>query len=282
VSSHTIPPKKGTSIATGQASLLPRYEDVTQDGRLQLTALMPGLGASAWRAMQRELPSIETFAKQGILPILRRLVLVGEGGPVSVHVPIDYEGHAELARETGGDRLFLNMWAEARAPKATTFGPRPEPSAETHRVGRLFAEHIITRPFGPKEDRKVTRLDAPGLPSVPPEEHPYEATEHLVEGVDLTIASIVEFGMMHTDSNQHVNSLVYPRMFEEAVLRHLGPSAKNLLARSVEMRWRKPFFAGDKATLRLGTFDGKTAYGTFVPVDGDPARPSCAIKMTLG
>lgn len=277
-----IPTRKGSSIASGTASVWPRYEDITQDGRVQLTALMPGLGATAWTAMQTELPAIESFAKLGILPILRRLVIVGEPGPLSVHVPIAYEGHAELARERGGDRLFLNMWCEARAPRATTFGPRPGTDAEKVTVGRIFAEHVITRPFGPKEDRKVTRLDAPGLPSVPRDEHPYEATEHLVSGVDLTIAGIIEFGMMHTDPNQHVNSLVYPRLFEEAVLRHLGPSAKALLARAVEIRWRKPFFTGDRATLRLRVFDANVAYGTFVPVDGDPSRPSCAIKMTLG
>src|SRR5512140_2946239 len=97
-----IPPKKGASIATGSASVLPRYEDITQDGRIQVTALMPGLGAAAWYALQKDVPAIESFAKQGIIPILRRLVITAERGPFSVHVPIDFDGHAELAREKDG------------------------------------------------------------------------------------------------------------------------------------------------------------------------------------
>lgn len=276
-----IPHRKGASLASASASLLPRYEDVTQDGRLQLTAMMHGLGATGWAAVEREVAAIESFAKQGILPILRRLVMVGEGGLVSVRSPVDYEGHAHLARETGGDRLFLNMWLEARAPDATTHGPQPGPDAPRKVVGRVFAEHVITKPFAPKEARKVTFLDAPGLPRVPSDDHGFELAESLVSGVDLTIVGIVPFGVMHTDSNQHVNSLVYPRLFEEAVLRHMGASAKGLVARAVELRWRRPFFAGDKAVMRLGMVDG-AAYGTFVPDGGDPHKPSCAIKMTMG
>jgi hypothetical protein len=277
-----IPQRKGASLASGTATLFPRYEDITQDGRLMLVPMMHGLGAAAWGAVQREVTALESFAKQGIMPILRRLVLVGEGGPVSVHAPVEYEGHAHLARETGGNRLFVNMWLDARAPLASTFGPKPAEDAEKVLVGRIFAEHVITRPFGPKEDRRVTHLDAPGLPRVPHDEHGYELTESLVGGADLTIAGIVPFGMMHTDSNQHVNSLVYPRLFEEAVLRHLGEDAKGLVSRAVELRWRRPFFAGDKAVMRLGMLDKRTALGTFCPDGGDPHKPSCAIKMTLG
>jgi hypothetical protein len=276
-----IPPKKGASIASGSATILPRYEDITQDGRLQLTALMPGLGAAAWYALQKDVPAVESFAKQGIIPILRRLVIVAEGGPFSVYGPIDVEGHAELAREKDGDRLFLNMWADARAPQGTTFGARPAPDAERVPAGRVFAEHVITKPFAPKDERKVTSLAHPSI-KAPHHEHAYEATEHLIEGVQLTIANVVEFGMMHTDSNQHVNSLVYPRMFEEAVHKHMGPAAKNLLARAVELRWRKPFFTGERATLRLAIVDGDLAYGSFTPVGGDEHRPSCTIKMKMG
>lgn len=276
-----IPHRKGASLASATASSYPRYEDVTQDGRLQLAAMMPGLGATAWSALERQLSAVEAFGKQGILPILRRLVIVGEGGPVSVRAAIDYEGHAHLAKESGGDRLFLNMWLEARAPQATTHGPLPGEGAPKVVVGRAFAEHVITRPFAPKEERKVTTLDVPGLPRTPVDEHGFEPAESLVAGVDLAVASVVRFGMMHTDSNQHVNSLVYPRVFEEAVVRHLGPGGERKLARKVELRWRRPCFAGDEVVLRLGVV-GDTAYGTFAPEGGDPEKPSCAIKMTLG
>ena len=85
------------------------------------------------------------------------------------------------------------------------------------------------------------------------------------------------FGMMHTDSNQHVNSLVYPRVFEELAVRRHGDA--KLLARAVEMRWRKPFFAGERARVALA-IEGAHACGTFSP-DAAPDRPSCVIAMML-
>jgi hypothetical protein len=166
------------------------------------------------------------------------------------------------------------MWLEARAPIATTLGPPPPKDAPYELVGRIFAEHVITKPFAPPAERKVTRLDAPGLPAIPEDEHPWEPAEALVEGAPLEPAGDIAFGMMHTDSNQHVNSLVYPRVFEEALLRRTGSQA--LLARAVEMRWRKPFFAGERAALSMRV-DGKSAVGAF----GDPGKPHSTIRVEL-
>lgn len=289
---------------SGTAELLPRYEDITQDGRVILTALAHGLGASAWRTLLRELPAIDHFRDEGILPILSRMVIVGEQGPFSVNVPIRYEGTWRFARERNGDRLFLNMWMEARAPIASTFGPAPGKSAETAVCGRIFAEHVITRPFAPPEKRKVTRLEAPGIPATV-EEYDFESAEGLVGDASLEDGGDVQFGLMHTDSNQHVNSLVYPRLFEEAVVRRLlasspsSPSsrstnsasptvdAKSLVARAVEMRWRKPFFAGDRAQLgfRLmappaGSPWKTSAIGAFSPAGASP-KPSCTLQLWL-
>ena len=57
-------------------------------------------------------------------------------------------------------------------------------------------------------------------------------------------------GLAHTDANQHVNSLVYPRLFEEAVLRRLATLGKPtaLLTRRAEVAFRKPAFAGEVLT----------------------------------
>ena len=82
---------------------------------------------------------------------------------------------------------------------------------------------------------------------------------------------------MHTDGNQHVNSLVYPRIFEELALRRHGDP--KILARAIELRWRKPFFAGDRATVAL-SIEGDSAVGTFAPA-ASPDRASCVIAMTL-
>lgn len=63
----------------------------------------------------------------------------------------------------------------------------------------------------------------------------------------------ITFGLGHTDSNQHVNSLVYPRLLEEAALRRfdaLGLETR-VLARFVDLAFRKPCFAGDRVRIAL-------------------------------
>jgi len=255
-----LPAPSGPNQDGGTATILPRYEDVAQDGRMQLAPLLPGVGQAAWRALIARMPAMETFRAQGILPILRRLVVVAEDRPVSVSVPVHYEASYRFAREKNGDRLFLNMWVEARAPLASTLGPDPDAGAPRELVGRIFAEHVVTKPFAPPAERKVTRLEAPGVPEVPDDEHVFEPTEDLGLGAgagaeSLEPAGDAVFGLMHTDSNQHVNSLVYPRVFEEALVRRLvregRRGAEGLVARAMEMRWRKPFFAGETANIGM-------------------------------
>ena len=60
--------------------------------------------------------------------------------------------------------------------------------------------------------------------------------------------TLIVFGLVHTDSNQHVNSLVYMRLFEEAVLRRFAALGlpEPVLARRLEIAYRKPCFAGDR------------------------------------
>ena len=259
---------------------------------MHLAALMPGLGASVWRALLSQIPAVETFRAQGILPIMRRLVAVGEDRPVSVNGPVEYTGSFRFAREKGGERLFANMWLEARAPIASTLGPDPEADAPRELVGRVFAEHVLTRPFAAPAERKVTRLDAPGVPSIPEDEHVFESAESLLEsaGGPLEDAGDFVFGMLHTDSNQHVNSMVYPRVFEEVVARTLVQSARissaeTLMARAIELRWRRPFFAGERATIAMRLDESTppqgyrcSAIGAFS--SGGP-KPSCAVKLLL-
>lgn len=293
-----LPRASGPDQDGGKASLQPRYEDIAQDGRMQLAALMPGLGAAAWQGLLAKMPAVDVLFSQGILPILSRVVIAGEDRPVSVYTPVQYEGSFRFAREKDGDRLFVNMWVEARAPIASTFGPNSPKDAPLELVGRIFAEHVLTKPFAPKAERKVTRLDAPGIPAVPETEHVFESAEALIEsagGLTLEAAGDVGFGMMHTDSNQHVNSLVYPRIFEETAVRRLMqdariPAAHALLARALELRWRRPFFAGERASMRMrfveptaGSVAGASkiaAVGSFEPAGSPPgAKPSCAVSV---
>ena len=290
-----LPLASGPGQDGGTASTAPRYEDIAQDGRMQLTALMPGLGAAVWRALLSKIPAIDTFRAQGILPILRRLVIVGEERSVSVNVPIRYAGAFRFAKEKDGDRLFANMWLDARAPIGSTLAPDPSPEAPYELVGRVFAEHVLTRPFAAPAERRVTRLDAPGVPPIPEDEHVFETAEALIDsaGAPLEDAGELQFAMMHTDSNQHVNSLVYPRVFEEAALGKLVQDARittpqTMLARAVELRWRRPFFAGDRARLAMRLIvpdaggEAETRawkMGAIGAFRGDGPKPSSAVKM---
>ncbi|MBX3187459.1 MAG: hypothetical protein KF819_10610 [Labilithrix sp.] len=252
------PPARDSGQDGGVAELRPRYEDVAQDGSIQPTALMHGIGHAVWRSLVMKNPAIEVFRAKGILPILRRLVIVVDRRSVSVNVPIRYEGAYRFAREKGGDRLFVNMWVEASAPISNTFLPTPR-DAPFERLGRIFAEHVISRPFEPPDRRKVTRLEGgPGVPEIPEDEHVFEPAEALLRDRALDDLGAISFGMMHTDSNQHVNSLVYPRVFEEALVQRLaetGRDYKALLANAVEIRWRKPFFSGERAQIRAAMLE---------------------------
>lgn len=290
-----IPPRPG-SPSTPPVFVMPRYEDITQDGRVILTSIMHGLGATAWTSMMKALDGAEAFRMQGILPILSRLVVVSESpGPFTVYAPIRFDGSWSFAREKNGERLFLNMWMDARAPVGSTFAPTPPKDAETVVIARVFAEHVVTKPFAPPEERRVTKLEGPGLPDVSTlAEHVFETAPELVAGAPLERVGDFVFGMMHTDSNQHVNSLVYPRVFEEALVRHLadrpeGADRKNLLARAIEMRWRKPFFTHDRAVISLATKAAPSgtpwklgACGAFAPEGVDPkSKPSCTIDVWM-
>jgi hypothetical protein len=283
-----------------------RYEDVAQDGRVAIGAIPQAIGAAVWRAVLARHPAHALMRERGVLPILTRLVVLGGDGSCSVDEPLDATGCYEPAAsvDTRGevDRLYLNMWASLEGPRARTFDAAPRGNRERHVVGRVFGEHVFTRPFGPPAERKITRLTLPGLPEVPEPRYaprPLHAVltpppnttaldaEPLADSVPLVL------GLAHTDSNQHVNSLVYPRLFEEAVLRRLSQHGvtRPLLAREVELLYRKPSFAGEAVRVVLRTFRDGARYfatGTFL-AEGDllspeslaAARPRCAVRMLL-
>jgi hypothetical protein len=274
-----IPPERGYE-SSGAAKLIPRYEDITQDGRVHLPSLMPGL-TSVWRAISSG-ERLRGMMSRGIVPILSRILMVGGEGPFSVHVPFEVEGTWRLAKEKGGARIFLDMWLDAWAPHGSTFSaPALDPRAPRQLVGRIYAEHVVTRPFAPAAERKVTKLDIPGVPEVPEDEHEHLEAPGLIAHAGMTLLREHRFAMMHTDSNQHVNSLVYPRLFEEAVMQHASADgAEKLLAREIELRYRKPFFTGETARLEGAIEEeakGLLAVGAFTPPGA--SKPSATLRM---
>lgn len=288
--------------ASGRLAL--RYEDISQNGKLVLDAMPVVLGSSVWRAVW-ERSAASALAAEGILPILSRYVIESGEGPLSVTSKVEGEGRFQLAHTVGADgaveRLMVNMWCDVYGEAGRTYGPRPSNAGARLLAGRIFAEHVITRPFGPPEARRITRLTAPGFPEVPPDRHtwrPPEASSELPSGArwldDAFTCDVVPvvFGLDHTDSNQHVNSLVYPRLFVDAALRRLWDHGLRspLLARAAEIAYRKPSFAGERVRIALRAFARDDAAGVAAMVVSDEeatgpiekARPRVFARMWFG
>ncbi|MGK4009055.1 acyl-CoA thioesterase [Sorangium sp. So ce1036] len=282
-----------------------RFEDVSQTGHVMLDALPHGLGPAIWSKLIQGSPIAALMGSHGIIPILTRLVIEGGEGPIAAREPLHVRGLYQLAHTEDAasdvNRLILAMWLSATARRSRTYGPPPPGAGEPLPAGRVFAEHVFTRPFAAPGERKVLRFESPDLPAVPPERYPWRSPESLMglpEGAqpldpEPTLDPItVAFGLDHTDANQHVNSLVYPRIFAEAALRRFAAHGRStaLLARRVEVAYRKPCFAGMRVriVLRAFTIGGAPgALGAFVPeppegpADAAPEARACCYIRTL-
>jgi hypothetical protein len=271
-----------------------RWEDYCQDGRVQLMAMPLALGEGVWRACVSKHP-LRRIDEQQIVPVLTRMVVEGTQAPASIGRPVQVQGCFELAHtldDQGGVRhLLLNMFASLSAERARLFGPPPERAGEIDEVGRVWAEHVFTRPFAPRQERKVLSLSVPGIPALPERVWPWrelDAVLALPPGARALDESLIQdgvtiaFGLEHSDANQHVNSMVYPRVFIDAALRHLARHgiATSLLARRIEVVYKKPFFAGERARIAVRVFateDGYGASGTL-SLDGE-SRPNAALQV---
>ncbi len=278
----------------GQTEL--RYEDVSQDGRLMLLGLPHAIGDLVWRKLLVHHP-VTRAGHAGILPILTRFIVEGGGGPVSVRWPLEGDGRYQLAHAANPDgsvkHLMLNMWCSMTGPAGRTYGPPPANAGQQIFVGRVMAEHVFTKLFAPPAERKIVRFDIDGLPAVPPDRHAWRPPETVLElppgarpldELFIPDAAPVVFGLNHTDSNRHVNSLVYPRFFQDAALRRFAAHGldPNVLARRLEIAYRKPCFAGQRVRILLRAFqlgDELGAAGMVVPEDTD--KPFCTVNMTF-
>lgn len=282
----------------GSGRVSARFEDISQDGRLLLEALPTAL-APVWRTL------VTTHARvlvleQGLVPILSRTIAEGGDGPISVNGPLEARGLYQFSHTANNhgevDRIIVGMWARVGGAIGRTYAPQPAEAGQPIIAGRVFAEHVLTRPFAPPAQRKVTRIELGNGPVVPPDRYHWRAPEvtlALPAGVTsldpelLPDSAVTVFGRDHTDSNQHVNSLVYTRLFVEAALRrlwdhgHRGP----YLARRSEIAYRKPCFAGERARVLVQTFtqdDQVGAVCAMVPDDGDDAvKPRCFARLLL-
>jgi hypothetical protein len=281
--------------ASGTLTL--RYEDVAQDGRLRLETFPHGVGTIFGGPLAKH-PLRDVLRREMIIPILTRFVIEGEPGPFSVFAPLSVRGAFDMshAADTNGqvERIQLEMWIEMTGPIGRTNLPPPENKGTVVRAGRMFAEHVFTRPFAPPDQRKVLRFDGvEGMDPVPPRRRDTRAMIDIValppgaRAIDERMEpdpTRIAFGLAHTDSNQHVNSLVYPRLFEEAALRRFAALGKSttLLARSLEIGFRKPCFAGDDMRIAIRAFEddrGLGAAGVLVPSRDPQAKPHVFATM---
>jgi hypothetical protein len=275
-----------------------RYEDVTQDGRVRLEAMTASLGV-VWRRSLGHHSLYPACRAQGILPILTRFVIEGEPGPFAVEGKVDVDGRFDMTRtvdERGQiDRLLLVIRAMLTAPRGRTNLPPPPDAGASAKVGTVLAEHVFTRPFALPEQRKVLGIEGVDLPVHALAVQRWPAPQELLElpegarPIEDALApepSPIVFGPAHTDSNQHVNSLVYPRLFEEAILRRLAALGlrTDRLARSVDVRYRKPSFQGDSVRIVLRLYERGArvgAVGVFAEPSGPVDRGRAFLRMEL-
>jgi len=283
----------------GAGMFVTRYEDVSQDGRIALRALSNGIGAAVWRATLLRHPAYAVLRDTGILPILARLVLEGGGGPISVGSDVSAEGTFVLTRAVdarGEARMRIDMWADMTGIAGCSHGPGPANAGQSIPLGRMYAEQVLTRPFAPPDQRKVSVLpEGHGLEERRADWSVPEGLLALPEGAswiegeaggEQPDPSTTVFGVGHTDSNQHVNSLVYPLLLEEAALRwaHQAWGAAPRFARFVELRYRKPFFAGETCRVILRGYRAEAdvigVLARFV-APGSEDRPHAYARLEL-
>lgn len=273
-------------IFTDEALL--RYEDVAQDGRLIPISIPPSTNG-LWKKVAAHHPGHRNSFLQGVFPILTRITIESLDVQIRLDRAIDARAGFWLAHHGAGDaaRIFMNLCVEVRAITGR-FGIRPDGPLAL--AGRMFAEHTYTRPFAPAGQRRVTRLDVEGWPAIPDAVHtpapPHTAGDapagaHWLDELAPDSTEIV-FTLDQTDSNQHVNSLVYIRVFLDALQRRLAARGRplNVLSRDIDIAYQRPCFAGDRARahLRLFELDGQLGAAGFIAKIDAPEKVCCYIR----
>jgi hypothetical protein len=277
---------------------VPRYEDCTQDGRLVTTAIPPAL-ATLWNTRDSRNPGARQARASGLISLMTRLTVTSLDVPVRVNRPFEATVGFEMAhdRDASGavSRLFLNVWAGIRGRQHLSRADRAagQPS-ELVAAGEAFAEHTYTRPFAPPDQRRVTSLaDIPGCPEVPEVRYRQPAPASAADApdgatwLDELAADPVEtlFTLDQTDANQHVNSLVYVRVFLAAVQRRLGTGGHpaRLRSKAFDIAYRKPCFVGERvrAHIRMFAIGDHIGGAGFLAAAGED-RPRCYIRALYG
>jgi hypothetical protein len=261
------------------------------DGRL-IPIAMSAMTAGLWRDVLVDHPGATNAIKQGILPILTRLVLVSSGERIRPDREVQAHAGFELAHEQAGDKLFMLVWAEARgtAGKLSRGGAA---AGESIVAGRLFAEHTFTRLLAPPGQRAVTSLEVDGYPRIPeasyaaPPATSAEAAPAGARWLDELAPDDADFAFTldHSDPNQHVNSLVYIRLFLDAAYRRLAARghAGKLRSTAIDIAYRKPCFPGDRVRAVLRLYEHGDSLGLAGHIAGAAdEKPRCHVRVAIG
>lgn len=268
-----------------------RYEDLNQEGRIIPIALSPAM-SGLWRERLTDHAGARNSLRAGIIPVLTRMVLVSEDQPIHVNRPTEVHAGFVLAHDRDAadsvTRIFLNCWAELRgAAGRIAPGSKPGPLVL---AGRIFAEQTFTRLMAPPDRRKVTRLEVEGYPDVPELRHtplPPASAGEPPEGARWIMPPAPDvpyrFTLDQTDSNQHVNSLVYIRIFGDAVNRRLAAAGKigKLRSTAVDIAYRKPSFAGDQVSCHVGLWESENQLGAAGLIAGDDGKPRVFVRLSI-
>ena len=310
---HAFPriPQAPNVIAelSGEAESELRYEDVCQDGRMRIAGIWPPMGRILWTQMPIA-KSLGRLAKHGIRNVLSYVAMKSEDVPLSIFSPAHSAVKVQLGhtRDERGEpnRIVLNTWLETDALRATRNHPASRPSDQRMLAARAFGQHVFTKPAAARGEHRVVRLEGTDLPELPETEVEFfdpRALLALPAGAEpLDQAPIIDgaavvFGLVHTDGNQHVNFLVYPRLVEDALLRRLpelGFDAKKL-GRSVEVGYKRPCFAGDHMMLVMQAFRLDAGVGVVAAIVGaadarhalsagtfdQMERPHCVVRLLV-
>ncbi len=271
IADHLLPPiPEAPADRRGEATLPLRYEDVSQDGRLSCRAMTHALGPTLWEKVLLAHPVTVPLRDDGIVPILSRLAVVAGGGPIGFGARPRTRGAFVLVRATDGagrPRFRMDMGVEIEGVVGRTHGPPPPDAGKPIPLGRVHAEHVLTRPFGAPERRRVDALPAAiAIGGEAPWREPESALD-LPDGARwldadfVSDANVITLGLGHTDSNQHVNSLVYPLAIEEAALRHASRPRTARFCHHVDLAFRKPFFEGQRLGVSIRAYERGAAFG---------------------
>ncbi|HEY3806775.1 MAG TPA: hypothetical protein VGL61_29430 [Kofleriaceae bacterium] len=268
-----------------------RFEDVAMDGRM-MPISMPPMMSGLWREVLVDHRGASNALKQGILPILTRLVMTSSGAAIRIDREVETRCGFELARDPATSKLFMNVWAATRGA-AGKLSRAAASAGELVDAGSLFAEHTFTRVLAPPGQRAVTELEVEGYPRIPETSYaaaPPTSAEDAPPGarwLDELAPDDADhvFTLDQSDSNQHVNSLVYVRVFLDAVYRRLAARGHvgKLRSTAIDIAYRKPCFPGDRVRTRLRLYEHDGALGLAGQIAGtDDDKPRCHVRVAIG